>query len=70
MQQAIEAHRRGLDDNPVDYMGQNGAREAAVLVAAARYLGGSPRDIALTDSTTMGLGLLYTGLDIRADRSC
>ena len=68
MQQAIEAHRRGLDDNPVDYMGQNGAREAAVLVAAARYLGGSPRDIALTDSTTMGLGLLYTGLDIRADQ--
>ena len=61
VQQAIEAHRRGLDDNPVDYMGQNGAREAAVLVAAARYLGGSPRDIALTDSTTMGLGLLYTG---------
>jgi isopenicillin-N epimerase len=68
VQQAIEAHRRGLDDNPVDYMAQNGAREAAVLTAAARYVGGSPRDIALTDSTTMGLGLLYTGLDIRADQ--
>src|SRR5215216_529281 len=68
VQQAIETHRRGLDDNPVDYMQQNGAREAATLAAAARYLGGSPRDVALTDSTTMGLGLLYTGLDIRPDQ--
>jgi len=68
VQQAIETHRRELDANPVDYMRQNGAREAAVLAAAARYIGGSPRDIALTDSTTMGLGLLYTGLAVRADQ--
>src|SRR5688572_23592705 len=38
VQQAIEAHRRWLDDNPVDYMHGNAAREAAVLVAAGRYL--------------------------------
>ncbi|MDQ3810069.1 MAG: aminotransferase class V-fold PLP-dependent enzyme, partial [Chloroflexota bacterium] len=55
VQQAIEMHRRGLDDNPVDYLHQNqGPLEAAVLRSAAAYLGVDPRDIALTDSTTMG----------------
>jgi isopenicillin-N epimerase len=69
VQQAIEAHRRGIDDNPVDYLHQQGPlAEAGVLRAAAAYLGGDPTDIALTDSTTMGLGLLYTGLDLRPDQ--
>jgi len=69
VQQAIETHRRGLDDNPVDYLHQHAPMlEAAVLKAAAGYLGGDPADIALTDSTTMGLGLLYTGLVLRADQ--
>lgn len=69
VQQAIETHRRGLDDNPVDYLHQQAPRlEAAVLRAAAGYLGADPTDIALTDSTTMGLGLLYTGLALRADQ--
>ena len=69
MQQAIETHRRGLDDNPVDYLHQQAPLlEAAVLRAAAGYLGADPTDIALTDSTTMGLGLLYTGLVVRADQ--
>jgi selenocysteine lyase/cysteine desulfurase len=63
---AIERHRRGLDENPVGYLQENNARlEAEVLRAAAAYLGAGPADIALTDSTTMGLGLLYTGLDLR-----
>jgi selenocysteine lyase/cysteine desulfurase len=69
VRQAIETHRRGLDDNPVDYLHQQAAvLEAAVLRAAAGYLGADPTDIALTDSTTMGLGLLYTGLMLRADQ--
>src|SRR5438128_12643680 len=69
VQQAIETHRRGLDDNPVDYLHQQAPiLEAAVLSAAARYLGADPTDIALTDSTTMGLGLLYTGLILRSDQ--
>ena len=64
---AIARHRRGLDRNPVEYLHRHGARlEAAVLVAAARYLDARPSDIALTDSTTMGLGLLYNGIDLRA----
>jgi selenocysteine lyase/cysteine desulfurase len=69
VQQAIEAHRRGLDDNPVDYLHQHQAPlEAAVLRAAAAYLRADPADIALTDSTTMGLGLLYTGMLLRPDQ--
>ena len=67
VREAIEAHRRGLDENPVHYLNEQGPRlEAAVLRAAAMYLGGSPADIALTDSTTMGLGLLYNGLAVGA----
>jgi isopenicillin-N epimerase len=64
---AIAAHRRGLDADPVEYLHGNwAALDAAVLREAGQYLGGSPVDIALTDSTTMGLGLLYNGIDLRA----
>jgi selenocysteine lyase/cysteine desulfurase len=64
---AIEAHRGGLDRNPVRYLQQNGPKfEARVLTAAAKYLGADTGDIALTDSTTMGLALLYNGIDLRA----
>ncbi|HWH53977.1 MAG TPA: aminotransferase class V-fold PLP-dependent enzyme [Gaiellaceae bacterium] len=67
VRKAIGRHRRALDANPVDYLhGRWPANEAAVLAAAARYLRGRPEDIALTDSTTMGLSLLYAGLDVRA----
>ena len=49
------------------YLQQNSSQaEARVLAAAAKYLGASTADIALTDSTTMGLGLLYNGIDLRA----
>lgn len=66
---AIERHRRGLDADPVGYVQTNGARlEAAVLRSAADYLGVGPTEIALTDSTTMGLGLLYNGLALRSDQ--
>jgi len=66
---AIERHRRGLDDNPIGYwMDHNEALEANVLRSAAEYLGVDPKDIALTDSTTMGLGLLYGGLKLRKDQ--
>jgi isopenicillin-N epimerase len=64
---AIERHRRGLDANPVHYLHERGpALEAAVLRAAGAYLRARPTDIALTDSTTMGLGLLYNGLELRS----
>jgi isopenicillin-N epimerase len=64
---AIERHRRGLDANPVHYLHERGpALEASVLRAAGAYLHARPTDIALTDSTTMGLGLLYNGLELRS----
>jgi selenocysteine lyase/cysteine desulfurase len=66
---AIERHRRGLDDNPIEYWFANqDTQEASVLAAASHYLEAQPTDIALTDSTTMGLGLLYGGLSVRPDQ--
>jgi len=66
VRKAIDTHRQGLDENPAEYLGKNENRlEAAVLRSAADYLGVQPTDIALTDSTTMGLGLLYGGLTLR-----
>ncbi|HXC65818.1 MAG TPA: twin-arginine translocation signal domain-containing protein, partial [Nitrospiraceae bacterium] len=56
---AIERDRRGLDADPIGYwFEQEETQEAAVLRAAAAYLAVDPTEIALTDSTTMGLGLL------------
>ena len=64
---AIERHRRGLDADPIGYWVEHEEKqEAAVLRAAADYLAVDPTEIALTDSTTMGLGLLYGGLTLRA----
>lgn len=66
VREAIERHRTGLDADPIGYwFEQEEKREANVLRAAADYLGVDPTDIALTDSTTMGLGLLYGGLQLR-----
>ena len=66
VQAAIERHRRGLDADPIGYWSeQEEKQEAAVLRAAADYLAVDPTEIALTDSTTMGLGLLYGGLALR-----
>ena len=62
---AIERHRRGLDVNPVHYLRRGPQLEAVVLREAAAYLGADVADIALTDSTTMGLGLLYHGIALR-----
>ncbi|MGH3036568.1 MAG: aminotransferase class V-fold PLP-dependent enzyme [Gaiellaceae bacterium] len=63
VRRAVEEHRRGLDENPRDYLNEHELRlEEEVLAAAAEYLDAAPEEIALTDSTTMGLGLLYGGL--------
>src|SRR4026209_1373012 len=63
---AIERHRRGLDAEPIGYgFEQEEKQEAAVLRAAADYLAVDPAEIALTDSTTMRLGVLYGGLTLR-----
>ncbi|TKB63739.1 MAG: aminotransferase class V-fold PLP-dependent enzyme [Nitrospira sp.] len=65
VREAIERHRAGLDADPIGYWVEHEEKQdAKVLQAAAEYLGGNPTDIALTDSTTMGLGLLYGGLKL------
>ncbi len=63
---AIEKHRRGLDSQPFTYIEDNiGEFELAVRRAAADYLGVKAEQFAMTDSTTMGLGTLYNGLQLR-----
>jgi selenocysteine lyase/cysteine desulfurase len=63
---AIEAYRAGLDADPYGFLDAHEAQlEQAVSQAAAAYLGTAANQIAFTDSTTMGLGLLYSGLRLR-----
>jgi isopenicillin-N epimerase len=68
----VERLRKRLDANPHDAV-----EEAAFgppehnlgdksLSAIARYIGGSPADVALTNSTTHGLALVYQGLPLGA----
>jgi len=66
---AIKRHRSGLETDTERYLAASEAEaEAAVRAGAAEYLGAQPTEIALTDSTTMGLGLLYAGLRVRPDQ--
>jgi selenocysteine lyase/cysteine desulfurase len=66
---AIEMHRDGFDKNPVGYFFENVDKaEAAMLKAASDYFDVNPEDIALTDSTTMGLGLIYSSIDVGPDQ--
>src|SRR5262245_20946736 len=63
---AIDRHRRALDENPALYVEQHLFDSNPMLQPAAAYMGVAPGEIALTDSTTMGLALLYSGLPLRA----
>lgn len=67
VREAIAHYRRLLDQNPVlGSLGLEMQEMQQVRQAAARYLDlAAPDDIAMTDSTTMGLGTLYTGLNLR-----
>jgi selenocysteine lyase/cysteine desulfurase len=64
VREAIERHRRGLDADPAGYIHAHELEnDERVLQAAARYLE-VPPDFAFTDSTTMGLGLVYGGIQV------
>jgi len=64
---AIEKYRKALDENPAEYIEANfPTMERATLQAAGQYLNTNPLEFALTDSTTMGLSLLYNGLNLKA----
>ena len=63
---AIEAHRRGLDADPREYFLATGeAAEQGVANAAATHLGTTGDLVALTDSTSMGLGLVLGGARLK-----
>jgi selenocysteine lyase/cysteine desulfurase len=60
---AIAEHRRRLDSDTAAYIQEEEkCLEAEVLQAASGYLEAAPEELALTGSTTMGLGLLYATL--------
>lgn len=65
VREAIERHRRALDENPVLYLEANFKLDAAARQAAADYVGGKPEEIALTGNTTTGLAMLYGALPLR-----
>lgn len=63
---AIDRHRAGLDADTEAYLHSHGTAEEELRETAAAYLGGTPDQVAFTDSTTMGLGVLYSGMRLRA----
>ncbi len=78
VREAIERFRRMLDAQPFTtveqgmgfdiFLGQETHEEpfpVRVQRAAASYIGGRPEEIALTDSTTQGLALIYHGLTLK-----
>ncbi|MCP2335933.1 aminotransferase class V-fold PLP-dependent enzyme [Actinomadura rupiterrae] len=69
VREAIAEFEAGLDAEPQRYgLGADDFRrgeEARQAVAA--YVGGEAGDVALTDSTTMGIGLVYAGLRLGPD---
>jgi selenocysteine lyase/cysteine desulfurase len=61
----IEKHRRGFDENPADYLHEHyRSIDIEIAQSAANYMGGKWSQIALTDSTTMGLAMVYNGLQV------
>jgi selenocysteine lyase/cysteine desulfurase len=61
---AIAEHRDALDRDTDGYLEKGTQRENAVRAALAGRLDVPASEIALTDSTTMGLGLLYGGIQL------
>lgn len=68
VQDAIDRHRATLDHNPavcMDWESQyEWQREDEVREWAGHYLDVRPRQVALTGSTTEGLGMIYGGLHV------
>ncbi len=63
---AIQTHRDGLDRDTEGYLLTKDF-ESEVRKSAGAHLDVPADEVALTDSATMGLGLLYTGMNLKAD---
>lgn len=62
----ISRHRQAFDENPADYWHEHYQTiDTEISASAANYMGGDGSQIALTDSTTMGLALVYSGLKLK-----
>ena len=67
VQETIERHRAALDANAAMYLHESeAALDEDVWASAAGYLGAEADEIAVTESTTMGLALVYRGLRLEA----
>jgi len=67
VREAIEGYRAKLDADPIGQVEAGPSNKPLyVETAVAEYIGGKPEEIALTDSTTMGLALIYHGLPLKA----
>lgn len=65
VREAIARHRDGLQRSPARYVIENDAKlRVEIAREAARFFGASAGNVALTDSTTMGLSLLYNGVKL------
>jgi isopenicillin-N epimerase len=63
---AIEGYRRSLDRDPIRYLQANNEPfQRKAIEAAADYTGVEPECVALVDSTTMGVALIYGGLALK-----
>jgi selenocysteine lyase/cysteine desulfurase len=66
---AIDRNREGLDRDAKRYLDdQESSAEDGVRAAAARYLEVGAEELVLTDSTTMGLALVYGGLRLQPEQ--
>src|SRR5215213_7650468 len=67
VREAIDRYRKQLDEEPVLYTEEKeNEYMQRVREIAAQYMHvPNPDDIAMTDSTTMGLGMIYTALNIQ-----
>ncbi len=63
---AIERWRGELDRDTELALESSETNDDAVRRGAADYLGVEPNQVALTDSTTMGLAMVYQGLELAA----
>jgi hypothetical protein len=62
---AIEQHRRGLDECPSEYFEENASRlETAARSSAAEYLAAKPDEFAMTESTSQRVSVLLTNSDL------
>ena len=63
---AIEKHRHAFDENPSDYWHHHFETiDRDICTVAGQYMGCEAKNIALTDSTTMGLAMVYSGLQLQ-----